>query len=48
MGTEHILLALLEFEHGSGVLADVGLAKEPVEAKVVEMLAVYLGTQEKE
>ncbi|MEW2410596.1 Clp protease N-terminal domain-containing protein [Streptomyces griseoviridis] len=48
IGTEHILLALLEFEHGSGVLAGVGLAKEPVEAKVFEMLAVYLGTQEKE
>ncbi|MEY9944454.1 Clp protease N-terminal domain-containing protein [Kitasatospora sp. GAS1066B] len=32
VGTEHILLALLEFEHGEGVLSILGLAKAAVEA----------------
>lgn len=48
IGTEHILLALLEFEHGSGVLAGLGIAKEPVEAKITEMLAVYLDTRKEQ
>ncbi|WP_405659530.1 Clp protease N-terminal domain-containing protein [Streptomyces sp. NBC_00079] len=42
VGTEHILLALLEFEHGSGVLAGLGLEKEPVEAELAKALAGYL------
>ncbi|MFR0358358.1 Clp protease N-terminal domain-containing protein [Streptomyces sediminimaris] len=42
VGTEHILLALLEFEHGSGVLAGLGLAKEPVEAELAKALEKYL------
>ena len=40
VGTEHLLLALLEEEHGAGPLADLGVTKERSEALVVEMLAV--------
>ena len=39
IGTEHILLALLDFEDGAGVLSGLGLEKPAVEAKLVEMLA---------
>jgi len=42
VGTEHILLALLEFEHGSGVLARLGLAKQAVEAELAKALEGYL------
>jgi hypothetical protein len=42
VGTEHILLALLEFEHGSGVLAGLGLAKRAVEAELAKALEGYL------
>jgi hypothetical protein len=35
VGTEHILLALLELENGSGVLAGLGLDKATVEAAIV-------------
>ncbi|MGY6024083.1 Clp protease N-terminal domain-containing protein [Streptomyces spinosirectus] len=42
VGTEHILLALLEFEHGSGVLAGLGLAKQAVEAELARALEGYL------
>ncbi|MGW2331292.1 Clp protease N-terminal domain-containing protein [Streptomyces sp. NPDC001700] len=38
IGTEHILLALLEHEDGSGVLADLGIAKAGIEASIVQML----------
>ncbi|WP_063732629.1 Clp protease N-terminal domain-containing protein [Streptomyces sp. RTd22] len=38
VGTEHILLALLEHEDGSGLFADLGIAKAGVEASVVRML----------
>jgi ATP-dependent Clp protease ATP-binding subunit ClpA len=31
VGTEHILLALLEFEHGEGALSGLGLTKAAVE-----------------
>ncbi|WP_103508209.1 Clp protease N-terminal domain-containing protein [Streptomyces sp. SM13] len=34
VGTEHVLLALLEFEDGSGVLTGLGLDKEAVSAAV--------------
>lgn len=40
VGTEHILLALLELEDGSGVLAGLGLAKAATEASIVEVLAL--------
>ncbi|MFJ2816579.1 MULTISPECIES: Clp protease N-terminal domain-containing protein [unclassified Streptomyces] len=46
IGTEHILLALLEFEHGTGVLAGLGVTKEPVETQVTELLVRYLQTQQ--
>lgn len=39
VGTEHILLALLEFEDGSGVLTELGLDKAAVERELVEALA---------
>lgn len=45
VGTEHILLALLELEDGSGLLSDLGLQKDRVEAYIVELLASVLGTQ---
>ena len=42
IGTEHILLALLEFENGEGVLAGLGLDKATVEAELAKALAQYL------
>jgi hypothetical protein len=42
VGTEHILLALLEFEHGTGVLAGLGIEKEPVETALAKALEKYL------
>ncbi|MFE2578967.1 Clp protease N-terminal domain-containing protein [Streptomyces sp. NPDC059378] len=38
VGTEHILLALLEFENGEGVLSGLGIDKARSEALVVELL----------
>ncbi|MEV0682871.1 Clp protease N-terminal domain-containing protein [Nocardia sp. NPDC050378] len=46
IGTEHILLALLEHENGSGVLSDLGLDKAVVEAELVELLNQFLAAQE--
>ncbi|MGW6656915.1 Clp protease N-terminal domain-containing protein [Rhodococcus sp. NPDC055024] len=40
IGTEHILLALLELEDGSGVLADLGISKSVAESNIVGALAV--------
>ncbi|MGW1216445.1 Clp protease N-terminal domain-containing protein [Streptomyces sp. NPDC002499] len=42
IGTEHILLALLEFENGTGVLSALGIEKTPVEAALSKALAGYL------
>ncbi|MFF5171410.1 Clp protease N-terminal domain-containing protein [Micromonospora sp. NPDC000089] len=39
VGTEHILLALLEQEDGDGLLSGLGLAKDVVEEKLVAVLA---------
>jgi hypothetical protein len=39
IGTEHILLALLDHEHGAGPLSGLGLEKGAVEADVVAALA---------
>lgn len=39
VGTEHILLALLELEDGTGVLAGLGVDKATAEASVVAALA---------
>jgi len=41
VGTEHILLALLEVEDGSGVLSGLGVDKVAVEAAVVAALAPH-------
>jgi hypothetical protein len=38
IGTEHILLALLELEDGDGPLSDVGLDKSEVEGNLVALL----------
>ncbi|WP_217247714.1 Clp protease N-terminal domain-containing protein [Streptomyces sp. AC602_WCS936] len=42
IGTEHILLALLEHEHGEGVLSGLGLGKEATERYVTEALAQFI------
>lgn len=39
VGTEHILLALLELEDGTGVLAGLGITKESSETAVTDALA---------
>jgi hypothetical protein len=39
IGTEHILLALLEFENGEGVLSGLGITKPAVEENIVAVLA---------
>lgn len=39
VGTEHILLALLEFENGEGVLSGVGVNKAAAEETIVHMIA---------
>jgi ATP-dependent Clp protease ATP-binding subunit ClpA len=38
IGTEHLLLALLELEQGDGPLNEVGLDKATVEAQLVTLL----------
>ncbi|MCK1818552.1 ATP-dependent Clp protease ATP-binding subunit [Streptomyces sp. XM83C] len=38
IGTEHLLLALLEFENGEGVLSGLGIAKAPMEAWLLTTL----------
>ena len=39
VGTEHILLALLELEEGAGVLTGMGMTKDPTEQYVAAALA---------
>ncbi|MFE5713467.1 Clp protease N-terminal domain-containing protein [Streptomyces sp. NPDC056501] len=39
VGTEHILLALLEYEDGAGVLTDLGLDKATAEREIAETIA---------
>ncbi|MFI6039407.1 Clp protease N-terminal domain-containing protein [Streptomyces sp. NPDC051315] len=48
IGTEHILLALLEFENGEGVLNGLGIEKAGVEQYVQRVLAELLKTREQE
>lgn len=43
VGTEHVLLALLELEDGEGVLASLGIDKAATEATVTEALESVLG-----
>ncbi|MBB4686682.1 ATP-dependent Clp protease ATP-binding subunit ClpA [Amycolatopsis jiangsuensis] len=47
IGTEHLLLALLEQGEGGGyeVLSELGITKEPAEAKINEALAEILATR---
>ena len=42
IGTEHLLLALLEYENGSGPLSSTGLTKEASERITVEALAAFI------
>ncbi|MGI5436931.1 Clp protease N-terminal domain-containing protein [Streptomyces shenzhenensis] len=49
IGTEHILLALLEHENGEGVLSRLGIAKPTTERYIAEMLEqVVRGQQEQQ
>ncbi|WP_380285837.1 Clp protease N-terminal domain-containing protein [Kitasatospora purpeofusca] len=50
VGTEHILLALLELENGAGVLNDLGVEKAEIERFVSEILAAFIasGTENRE
>ncbi|MEU6525668.1 Clp protease N-terminal domain-containing protein [Streptomyces sp. NPDC046924] len=48
VGTEHLLLALLEHENGEGVLSGLGIDKAATEQYVTEMLAEFLETREPE
>lgn len=41
IGTEHVLLALLEYEGGSGALGDLGLDKEVAGTHISDLLAPY-------
>jgi hypothetical protein len=43
VGTEHILLALLEHENGSGPLSSSGLTKEASERITLDLLASFTG-----
>ncbi|MEU0516944.1 Clp protease N-terminal domain-containing protein [Streptosporangium sp. NPDC006007] len=45
VGTEHILLALLELEDGAGVLAGLGVDKATAEANITAALAAILAAR---
>jgi hypothetical protein len=46
IGTEHILLALLEHENGTGILAGLGIDKDRTETHVLAALAAIVKAQE--
>jgi hypothetical protein len=48
VGTEHILLALLELEEGAGVLAGLGVVKKTTEETVEAALAAEIAAREQE
>jgi hypothetical protein len=48
VGTEHILLALLELEDGTGVLAGLGVDKATAEANIAAAVAAALAAHEQE
>lgn len=48
VGTEHILLALLELEDGSGVLTDLGVDKATAEADIVAALTAAQAAHEEQ
>jgi ATP-dependent Clp protease ATP-binding subunit ClpA len=43
VGTEHVLLALLELEGGTGVLSRLGVEKSAVEAALTSYLSTWPG-----
>ncbi|KJK37071.1 Clp protease [Streptomyces variegatus] len=47
IGTEHLLLALLEHENGQGVLSGLGIGKEPTERYVAAVLEKIVQAQKK-
>ncbi|MFB6986243.1 Clp protease N-terminal domain-containing protein [Streptomyces sp. NPDC056178] len=48
VGTEHILLALLEQEDGAGVLTGLGLDKATAETGIAEAVTLVVGASDKE
>ncbi|MEV0249351.1 Clp protease N-terminal domain-containing protein [Nocardia sp. NPDC050712] len=46
IGTEHLLLALLEQENGAGLLSGLGVDKAKSEAHLQELLSVYLSQKQ--
>ena len=48
IGTEHLLLALLELEDGAGVLTGLGIDRSAVEAEVTATLAAVVAAREKQ
>ncbi|MGW2085440.1 Clp protease N-terminal domain-containing protein [Streptomyces sp. NPDC001880] len=48
IGTEHILLALLEQEDGAGVLTELGIDKAAAEAGIAEALTLLTGPREED
>ncbi|MFZ3573533.1 Clp protease N-terminal domain-containing protein [Streptomyces sp. BH097] len=46
VGTEHILLALLEHENGSGLLAGLGIEKDQAESQVLAVLSEIVKNQQ--
>jgi Clp amino terminal domain, pathogenicity island component len=46
IGTEHILLALLELEDGTGVLAGLGADKATAEAKITGAVAASIAAHQ--
>ncbi|WP_433477650.1 Clp protease N-terminal domain-containing protein [Spirillospora sp. CA-142024] len=46
IGTEHLLLALLEFENGTGALSESGVGKAAAEASIAEALAAIAAPPE--
>jgi hypothetical protein len=48
LGTEHILLALLELEDGTGVLAGLGLDKAAAEASITAAVAAAIAAHEQQ
>lgn len=45
VGTEHILLALLEFENGTGPLSGIGVDKAAAEAHIAEAVAAVVAAR---
>lgn len=48
IGTEHILLALLELEDGDGVLSDLGIDKATTEENITAAIAAVVAAKARE